>query len=73
MGQANGGGGFVDLLAAGAGGAVNVHFDVLIAQLDLVIVAYLGHDLDSGERGVAAARRIKRRYAHKSMDAVLAF
>ena len=73
MGQSDGGRGLVDLLAACTGGTVNVHLDILVAQLDLVIVADLGHYLDRGKRGMAAAGRVKRRDAHKAVDTVLAF
>ena len=72
MGQTHCRGGLVDLLTARAGGAEHVHLDILIAQLDLVIiVAYLGHDLDSGKGGVAASGSVKRGDADKPVYAVL--
>ena len=72
MGQTHRGGGLVDLLAASAGRAVNVHLDVLVAQLDLAVVAYLGHDLNGGKGGVTAAGGVERGNAHKAVYAVFA-
>jgi hypothetical protein len=47
--QPDGGGGLVDLLPAGAGGAVDVHLDVLVAQLDRGVVRDLRHDLHAAK------------------------
>ena len=72
MGQTHGGRGLVDLLTACAGGTVDIHLDVLVPQLDLVVVADLGHDLHCREGGVAAACGVKGRDANQTVDAVLA-
>ncbi len=70
--QTDGRGGLVDLLSAGARGAVDLHLDILVAQLDLAVVGDLGHDLDRGEGGVAASGGVERGDAHQTVDAVLA-
>src|SRR5699024_9087015 len=55
VGEAHGAGGLVDLLAARSGGAEDVHLYVLVAQLYLAGVGYLGHDLHGGEAGLPPA------------------
>ncbi len=55
VGQPHGGGRLVDLLAARTGRAVHVHFDLVVAQLDLaVVLGDLGHDLHGGKARMAA-------------------
>ena len=66
MGDAHGGFGGVDVLAAGAGGAHRVHADVLGADLDVHLLRLRQHG-DGGGRRVDAARRLGRRHA---LDAV---
>ena len=51
MDEPHGGGGLVDVLAAGAAGAEDLHFHLLGADLDLIVVLDLRHDLQSGEAG----------------------
>ena len=70
--QADGGGGFVDVLAAGTGGAVDLHFDVLRADLHLYVIGKLRHDLHSGKTGLAAGVGVKGRDADQTVDAVFA-
>ena len=63
--------GLVDVLAAGAGGAVGVDAQVGRIDLDLDGVVHLRIDEHAGERGVAARVRIERRLAHQAVHAVL--
>ena len=64
--------GLVDVLAARAGGAVDLHFNVLGTNVDLDVVGQLGHDLERGEARLAAGVRVERGNAHQTVDAVLA-
>ena len=50
--QAHGGGGLVDVLAAGTGGAVDLHLDVLRPDLHLHVILDLRHDLHCGKAEV---------------------
>ena len=70
--QAHGRGGLVDLLPARARGAVDVHLDILVAQLYLARVGYLRHDLDGGEARLSAARGVEGGYTHEPVHAVFA-
>ena len=72
MDEADGGGRLVDVLAACAGRAVDLHFNVLGTNFDLDVVRNLRDDLHGGERRVAAARRVERRDAHEAVHAGLA-
>ena len=71
--QADGGGGLVDVLAAGAGGAVDLHFDILRPDLHLFIVRQLRHDFHSGKAGLTAGVGVKGRDADQTVNAVFAF
>ncbi len=71
--QADGGGGLVDVLAACAGGAVDLHLNVLRPDLHFFVVRQLRHDLHSGKAGLAAGVGIKGGDADQPVDAVLAF
>ena len=72
VGQADGGGGLVDVLAAGAAGAAGLHLDVLRPDLDLAVVVQLGHDLHGGEAGLPPGVGVEGRYTDQSVHAVLA-
>ena len=71
VGQAHRRVGLVDVLAAGALGAVGVDADVVPVDLDLDVVVDLRQDLDQGERGLAPVLRVERADAHEAMDAAL--
>ena len=60
------------MLAACAGGAVDLHLDVLGADVHLNGVVQLGHDLQRGKAGLTAGVGIEGRDAHQTVDAVLA-
>ena len=55
MGDAHGGIGLVDVLPARAAGAVGVHAEVLVLDLDVVHLVGHGHDHHGGGGGVHAA------------------
>ena len=59
------------MLAARAGGAVDLHLNVLGSNVDLDVVGQLGHDLERGEARLAAGVRVKGGNAHQTVDAVL--
>ena len=63
--------GLVDVLAAGAGGAVGVDAQVGGVDVDLDRVVHFGIDEHAGERGVAAVAGIERRLAHQAVHAGL--
>ena len=71
VGQAHGGVGLVDVLAAGAGRAVGVDAHVRRIDLDLDLVVDHRIDPDRGEAGVAPGVRVERRDAHQPVDAGL--
>ena len=60
------------MLAAGAGGAVHLHFDILGADVHLNGVVQLGHNLQRGKAGLAAGVGVKGRDTHQTVHAVLA-
>ena len=60
------------MLTAGTGGAVDLHFDVLRADLHLYVIGKLRHDLHSGKTGLAAGVGVKGRDADQTVDAVFA-
>src|SRR6185503_19764313 len=64
--------GDVDVLAAGARGAVGVDAQVLVDDVDLDVVVDLGIDVHRGVRGVAALGGVVRADAHQPVHAVLA-
>ena len=63
VGQADGRGGLVDVLAAGAGGAAGLHLDV---------VGQLRHDLHRGKGGLPPGVGVKGGHPHETVDAVFA-
>jgi hypothetical protein len=71
VGQAHGGVGLVDVLAAGARGAVGVDPDVLLVEVDGDLVVDQGRDVDLGESGVAARLRVEGRDPDQAVDAAL--
>ena len=52
------------MLAAGAGRAVDLHFNILGTNFDLDIVGQLRHDLEGGKARLAAGVRVERGNAH---------
>ena len=70
--ETHGRGGLVDLLSAGAGGAVDVHLYILVAKLYLLAVGDRGHDLDGGKARLAAGVRVKGGDADETVYAMLA-
>ena len=70
--KADSGGGLVDVLAAGAGGPVDLHLDILLPDLHGVVILHLRHDLNGGEGGLAAGVGVKGGDADQAVDAVLA-
>ncbi len=69
MGDADRGLGLVDVLAAGAGGAIDVGAQVGGIDVDLDVVVDLGADEHRGERGMPAVVGIERRFAHQAVHA----
>jgi len=63
--------GAVDVLPAGARGAVGVHSQLGRVDRDLDRLVDLGIDEYARERGVAARVRVERRLAHQAMHARL--
>ena len=62
--------GLVDVLAAGALAAVRVDPDLVPVELDLrIVVVDLRHDLDEGERRLAAVLGVVRADPHEPVDA----
>ena len=59
------------MLAAGAAGAVDLHLDVLRADLHLHVLGQVGHDLHGSEGGLAAGIGVKGRDTHQTVHAVL--
>ena len=60
------------MLAAGTGGAVDLHFDVFGADVHLNGVVQLRHDFQRSEAGLAAGVGVKGRDADQTVHAVLA-
>ena len=48
-------GGLVNFLPAGAGGSVNVHFNILFTDLHIHVIINFRHNLQRGKRGVASS------------------
>ena len=59
MDQADSRGGLVHVLAAGAAGPVDLHFNVLGADLNVRVLGQVGHDLHRGKGGLAAGVGVK--------------
>ena len=73
MNQAHSRGCFVDVLAARAGGTVDLHFDILGADVHILrVVRNFRNYLNSRKRGLAAGVRVKRRDTHEPVDTVFA-
>src|SRR2546423_3623719 len=66
VGDAHGGLRLVDVLAAGAGSAVDVDAQVGGVDVDLDRLVDLGIDEDAGERGVPAGIGVERAFAHQA-------
>ena len=58
------------MLAAGAGGPVDLHLDVLLPDLHGVVVLHLRHNLNGGEGGLAAGVGVKGGNPDQPVDAV---
>ena len=72
MDQAHGGGRFVDVLPARAGGPEDLHLDILGADIDLSLL-HLGKHGDRRRRGVDPAAGLGLRHALHTMNAGLKF
>ena len=72
MDQAHGGGGLVDVLSARAAGPVDLHLDVLLADLHGVVVLDLRHDLHGGKGGLPPGVCVEGGDTDQTVDAVLA-
>ena len=59
------------MLSAGAAGTVRIDADILIPHLNVHILLDIRHDIAGDERGLAFARRVKGRDAHKPVNALL--
>ena len=73
VGDAHGGVGSVDVLAAGAGGAVGVDAQILGANLDLPVVLDDGADVQRRKRRVPPRVGVEGGDAHQAVHAALAF
>ena len=72
--QAHRGAGLVDVLAARAGRAEDLHLDVGLVDVDVdVPVVEQRHDRQRRERRLALALRVERTHPHQSMHAPLGF
>ena len=71
VGEPHRGRGLVDVLAAGARGAEDVHLDVFVAEVDLDRVVDVGIDEHRREGGVPPRLRVERRDAHQPVHALL--
>ena len=60
MRQPDSGRGLVDLLPAGAGRTVDIHFDILIPQFNLAVIGDLRHNFQCGKRSVPSTGCVKR-------------
>ena len=71
VGDADGAVGGIDVLAAGAGGAIGVDLEVALVDLDLETVVDHRIDPDAGETGVALGGAVERGDADQPVDAAL--
>ena len=55
------------MLAAGAAGPVDLHLDVLGADLDLHVLGQVGHDLHRGEGGLPPGVGVKGGHPHQAV------
>ena len=60
------------MLAAGTGGAVHLHLDILGADVHLNGIVQLRHDFQRSKAGLAAGVGVKGRDTHQTVHAVLA-
>ena len=72
MGDADGRRSLVDVLAAGAAGAVGIDAQVVWVDLDVNILLDVRHHVGRAERCLALARRVERRDADQAVNAVFA-
>ena len=61
----------VDVLAAGTRGAVGVHLEIALVDVDLDAIVDHRKDPDAGEAGMAPGLAVEGRDAHQAMDARL--
>jgi len=73
VGDAHGGIGDIDVLAAGAAGAVGVNAQIFVKDFDFDIVVNFSGEINGGEGGMAAFVGIKGGDAHKAVDAAFGF
>ena len=73
VGDADGGIGRVDALAAMAAGVINVDSEVLVVDFNVSVGFNNRKDFDERERSLAEVISIKRREADEAMDAVFGF
>ena len=59
------------MLASGAGGAVDLHLDVLRPDLHLYILRQVWHNLHRGEGGLPPGVGVKWGHPHQAVNAVL--
>ncbi len=71
MGDAHRGVGLVDVLPAGAGGAVGVHLQIVVDDLDLAGLLHHRSDLDTREAGLAAVGGVERGEAYEPVHPAL--
>ena len=72
MGDADGGTGLVDVLSAGAAGAVGIHPDIVRIDLHMDVVGKLRHHVAGNKGGLPLARRVEGRDADQTVHAVFA-
>ena len=71
MRDADGGAGLVDVLAAGAAGAVSVDPDVVRVDDDIDILFNIRHDIAGDKGGLALALGVEGRNAHEAVNTAL--
>ena len=73
MGQAHRRIGFIDMLAAGAAGAVGIDAQIVVINFDFNIVVDLGINEDRSERCMAARVGIEGRDSHQAVNSGFGF
>ena len=63
----------VDVLTARAAGAINLHFNILGADLNLNVIGKLRHDLQCRKRRMPSAGGVERGHTHQTVYARLGF
>ncbi|CCX38003.1 uncharacterized protein BN452_01915 [Clostridium sp. CAG:1013] len=72
MDQTHSGRGLVNLLSAGAAGAVHFHLNILGRNLHRVVQLHFRHDFQGSKRGLPSACRVKGRHTHQPVHTCLA-